>query len=435
MVFGIELILIGDQLATISGSKNAFLSVSSVLSVANKMLSVEEALDLVAKHCSPLAPRRVPLGEAAGLVLAEDIASDVDSPPHDKAMMDGYAVRSIDRQPERQILEEIAAGSVPHFSLKPGTASHIMTGAPLPDGADAVVPVEQTELVSASTVRLQQVAPARGQHVLPLGASMRAGDVVVRSGAVLRPIEIAILAETGHSSVLVIPRPRLAILPTGNELVAVREKPGPGQIRNSNGLMLVAAGTRAEADATELGVARDTHDDLTQSIQQGLAADVFVLCGGVSAGKFDLVPRVLAELGVEQVFHKIALRPGKPLWFGIKKAGERNVLVFGLPGNPVSSLVCFELFARPAIAALAGRGFAQRSSVRAKLNHAYDHAGHRAAYLPARLDDRGSEKSVVILPWQGSADLATLAQANGLARLPIEKRRFEPGDMLDVLLI
>ena len=155
------------------------------------------------------------------------------------------------------------------------------------------------------------------------------------------------------------PRPRLAILPTGNELVAVGENPAAGQIRNSNGPMLVAAGTRAGADAIELGVARDTRDELTQRIQQGLAADVFVLSGGVSAGKFDLVPQVLAELGVEQVFHKIALRPGKPLWFGVKKDGERSVLVFGLPGNPVSSLVCFELFVRPAIAALAGRGFAQ----------------------------------------------------------------------------
>ena len=222
------------------------------------------------------------------------------------------------------------------------------------------------------------------------------------------------------------PRPRLAVLPTGNELVAVGEKPATGQIRNSNGPMLVAAGTRAEADAVELGIARDNRDELTRWIEQGLAADVLVLSGGVSAGKFDLVPQVLAELGVEQVFHKIALRPGKPLWFGIKRDGDRRVLVFGLPGNPVSSLVCFELFVRPAIAALAGRGFSQLSAVRAKLSHAYDHAGGRAACLPARLTECGSELAVEILPWHGSADLATLAQANGLARLPAEKQRFEP---------
>jgi len=399
------------------------------------MLSVEAALDLVAKHCAPLAPRRVPLEEAIGLKLAEDIASDINSPPYDKAMMDGYAVRSIDREPERRILEEIAAGDVPQRRLECGNASRIMTGAPLPDGANAVVPVERTELISDGIVRLLQVDPSAGQNVLPLGASMRAGDIVIRSGAVVRPIEIAILAETGHSSALVVPRPRVAILPTGNELVAVEEKPGPGQIRNSNGPMLVAAAKRADAESIEIPVARDTQADLTKRVQQGLDADVFVLSGGVSAGKFDLVPQVLAALGVEQVFHKVALRPGKPLWFGIKKKADRTVLVFGLPGNPVSSLVCFELFVRPAIAALAGRGFSQLSSVRAKLTDAYAHGGGRAACLPARLDDGGSNKLVEILPWQGSADLATLALANALVRLPAESRQFAPGATLDVLPI
>jgi molybdopterin molybdotransferase len=399
------------------------------------MLSVEEALELVARHCSPLAPRRVPLCDALGLKLAEDIASDIDSPPYDKAMMDGYAVRTADREPERRVLEEIAAGAVPSCVLLPGTASRIMTGAPIPEGADAVIPVEKSELVDDSTVCLQQVDPPPGQNILPRACAMRAGEVVLNKGAVVRPIEIAILAETGHDQVLVAPRPRLAILPTGNELINVGAKPSPGQIRNSNGPMLRAAGLRAEAEPIELDVARDTRDVLTRQIQEGLKADVLVLSGGVSAGKFDLVPQVLDELGVEQVFHKIALRPGKPLWFGTKREANRTVLVFGLPGNPVSSLVCFELFVRPALATLAARGFAQLSSIRAKLNHYYDHAGGRAACLPARLRIEGAETAVDILPWQGSADLATLAGANGLIRLPTEKRRFEPGEMLDVLLI
>jgi molybdopterin molybdotransferase len=401
--------------------------------VVKQMLSVEEALDLVAERCSPLTLRRVPLADAAGLVLAEDIASDINSPPYDKALMDGYAVRSADREPERRVLEEIAAGAVSSCTLTPGTASRIMTGAPLPEGADAVVPIEQTEMINATTVRLRQVNPAPGQCVLRLGASMRAGEVVVRGGTVVRPIEIGILAETGHRSVPVIPRPRLAVLPTGNELVAVDEVPHSGQIRNSNGPMLVAAATRAQADAVELDIARDTPEDLRQRVQQGLTADIFVLSGGVSAGKFDLVPQVLAGLGVEQIFHKVALRPGKPLWFGTKKAGQQTTLVFGLPGNPVSSLVCFELFVRPAIAALAGRGFSHLSSVRATLEHDYDHAGGRAACLPALITQRDSERTVQILPWHGSADLATLAQANGLVRLPVEARRFEAGTSLDVL--
>lgn len=401
------------------------------------MLTVEDALELVRQRCSPLAAARVAIGDAAGLVLAEDIASDIDSPPHDKAMMDGYAVRSADREPERRIIEEIAAGAVPRCALTPGSTARILTGAPLPDGADAVVPVEQTELVDPQAVRLQQIDPAPGQNVLQRGASMRAGDIVIRRGSLVRAIEIAILAETGHDFVPVTPRPRLAVLPTGNELVAVGAKPRPGQIRNSNGPMLVAAGRRAGAEVVELETARDTHEHLTRQIKRGLAVDVLVLSGGVSAGKFDLVPQVLAEQGVEQVFHKIALRPGKPLWFGVKRhtSATRNTLVFGLPGNPVSSLVCFELFTRPAIAALGGHGFAQLATVRATLNHAYEHAGGRAACLPARVHESAAGNTVEILRWQGSADLATLAGANALVRLPTQPHQFNVGDTLDALSI
>jgi molybdopterin molybdotransferase len=303
-------------------------------------------------------------------------------------------------------------------------------------------------MVDEATVRLHKIDPPRGHNVLPRGTSLRAGDAVLHQGAVLRPIEIAILAEVGHSIVTVTPRPRVAILPTGNELVAVGERPDYGQIRNSNGPMLQAAAARAGADALELGIARDSRGDMCRWIEQGLAADVLVLSGGVSAGKFDLVPEVLASFGVERVLHKIALRPGKPLWFGIKRETQRRLLVFGLPGNPVSSLVCFELFVRPAIAALAGRGFTSLPSVRATLSHVFEHAGGRAACLPALVKTASGNAelsqvssatcgnlSVEILRWQGSADLATVAHANGLARLSATAQRLEPGAVLDVLLI
>jgi molybdopterin molybdotransferase len=404
------------------------------------MLTVEEALALVAKHVAPLAPQRLPLGETAGLVLAEDVISAVNSPPYDKTMMDGYAVVSGDRAPVRRVLEEIGAGTVPRHAVTPGTATRIMTGAPIPEGADAVVPVEQTELVDEHTVRLRHVDPQPGQHILRLGAALRAGDSVLNRGAVMRPIEIAILAEIGHGMVSVQPRPRVAVLPTGNELVPIGETPASGQIRNSNGPMLVAAAQRAGAAAAELGIARDDRADLRLKIEQGLAADVLLLSGGVSAGDFDLVPGVLAQLGVELVFHKIALRPGKPLWFGVKKSGEHRSLVFGLPGNPVSSFVCFELFGRPTIAALAGRGFTEPSTITAELSHEYDHGGGRAACLPARVTASqrsadGARPAVEIVPWLGSADLAALARANGLVRLPAEKMRLPPGTPVDVLLI
>jgi molybdopterin molybdotransferase len=420
------------------------------------MLNVEEALELVEKNAEPFSARRVAIGDAAGLMLAEEIRSDVDSPPYDKALMDGYAVRCVDREPERQVLEEIAAGSVPRYPLTPGSASRIMTGAPIPEGADAVVQIERTQLVGESTVRLEQLDPPAGQNILPIGAAMRAGDVVLRSGTMLRPIEIGILAEIGRGMVTAIPRARVAILATGNELVAVGEKPAQGQIRNSNGPLLLAAAERAGAVALQLGIARDERDELRQWIEQGLAADVLVLSGGVSAGKFDLVPGVLAELGVEQVFHKVALKPGKPLWFGVKSDGERRVLVFGLPGNPVSSFVCFELFVRPAICEMAGRGFTGLPKLAARLSHSFDHAGGRATYLPGVLSGAGSVpapgvatqwdpsavsneppggRKVTILPWQGSADLATLGRANALVSLSGERQQIAAGTVVDVVLI
>jgi molybdopterin molybdotransferase len=421
------------------------------------MLSVEEALELVAKNAIPLAPRRVPLAEAAGLLLAEDVVTEVDSPPYSKSMMDGYAVRSVDRDPLRQVLAEVAAGDVPRHPVTPGAAVRIMTGAPIPDGADAVVPLEQTDRVDDSVVRLLQVDPPHGQNILPVGSSLRAGDTVLNSGAHVRPIEIAILAEIGRAFVNVQPRPRVAILPTGNEIVAVGEKPVHGQIRNSNGPMLQAAAVRAGAEAIELRIARDEREQLKHLIEQGLAADMLVLSGGVSAGAFDLVPGVLEDLGVEQVFHKIALRPGKPLWFGVKDDGEHRVLVFGLPGNPVSSLVCFELFARPSIAAMSGRGFVGAPTVHADLIHDFTHGGGRAACLPARVTapsvsasemdatchrdsasppaEMPAAATVEILSWQGSADIATLGRANGLARLPNQQLHLAEGTQIDVLLI
>ncbi len=412
------------------------------------MISVEEALALIEQHARPLASRRVALGEAAGLVLAEDVTSDVDSPPFDKAMMDGYAVRSVDREPLRQVVEEVAAGAVPRRALTPGTASRVMTGAPLPEGADAVVPVELADMADDHTVRLEQTDPPPGQHVMPQGTALRAGSVALRAGAVLRPLEIAILAETGHNVVPVRPVPRTAVLATGNELVSVGERPSRGQIRDAGRPLVLASLRQLGAPAVDLGIARDDRDGLRRHVAEGLAADVLVISGGVSAGKYDLVPAVLAEAGVENVFHKVAVRPGKPLWFGIKSSNERQVLVFGLPGNPVSSFVCFELFVRPAVAALAGRGCFGASVTTASLSHAHDFGGGRTAFLPARITwpeaaglsagggpTTGSLPTVEILPWRGSADLAALAGANGLARFSGEARRWDTGSLVEVLRV
>lgn len=377
--------------------------------------------------------------ESLGCVLAADIQSDVDSPPHDKALMDGYAVVATDIEPgvELSIREEVTAGDVPTKRVAPGTATRIMTGAPIPDGADAVVMVERTELIGGdeSVVRINSDNVKSGQNIMPRGQSIRSGDVVLRTGRTIRPIEMGVLAECGATEISVYPRPSVAILSTGNELVAPDTRPKAGQIRNSNGPMLEALAQRAGGTAVNLGVGRDERDDLEQLVRSGLREDVLVLSGGVSAGVLDLVPEVLAANGVEQVFHKVHLKPGKPVWFGIKSDAKGDKLVFGLPGNPVSSLVCFELFVRPALGSLAGQDFSSIERRTAHLATRHSRYSDRPTYFPARLFECAGQLQVEPLAWKGSADLRTLADANCLALFPPSDSAFAEGDAIEVFLL
>lgn len=408
------------------------------------MLSVEQALAQVLAHARPLASRPTPLAAARGLVLAEDVASDIDSPPHDKSVVDGYAVVAasvLASGAELEILEEVTAGTMPTREVRPGTATRIMTGAPLPKGADAVVMVEQTQVVGEDDgrVRIDQFPLRAGQNIMRQAASLARGQVVLQAGKRLRAIEIGLLAEVGHSNVLTHPRPRVAIVATGNELVSAAERPAAGQIRNSNGPMLAALVEQAGGEALEIGIARDDAASLRQHIDRGLACDILVLSGGVSAGVLDLVPQILAECGVEQIFHKISLKPGKPLWFGKRTtigkrtagagtADEQQTLVFGLPGNPVSGLVCFELFVRTAIANLAGRSDFALPSQTARLTSEYRPRGERTTLWPAI--HTGGE--VTPLGWKGSGDLRTLCDANCLIHFPPSEQAYSPGDCVAI---
>ncbi|MBX7071882.1 MAG: molybdopterin molybdotransferase MoeA [Pirellulales bacterium] len=403
------------------------------------MISVDEALQLVLAHADVLPAVEAPLADALGLVLARDVASDLDSPPWDKAMVDGYAVQAADLasgHARLTILEEIVAGAVPTQSVRPGGATRIMTGAPTPDGCDAVVMVEQTSHHPGDglgQVEINEVARA-GQNILRRATALAQGDVALLAGKKLRAIEIGLLAEVGCVQAPVIPRPRVAVLSTGNELIPPSEIPGPGQIRNSNGPMLAAAVRELGASAIELGPARDELADLRQRVAEGLDANILVLSGGVSAGVLDLVPQVLAELGVEQVFHKIKLKPGKPLWFGVRR-GRRPCLVFGLPGNPVSSLVCFQLFVRPAMASLAGQQGHGLTRVRARLASGFQHRGDRPTYHPAVFDSAGEAPTIEPLRWQGSADLFGLSLANALAHFPAGDRHYAAGESIEAVLL
>lgn len=400
------------------------------------MLSVDEALRLVLERATPLPTVEVEADVALDHVLAEAIDSDVDSPPHDKSIVDGYAVQASDLangSAELTVIEEVVAGAVPQQMLHPGQATRIMTGAPIPTGADCVVMVERTEVLSSGRVRIQTAPIKPGQNILRRACAMRRGDTVLAPGTILRPIELGLLAEVGRSRVRVISPPSVAVLSTGNELVPPSQTPAAGQIRNSNGPMLAASIRKAGAVAIELGIARDEHEELGRAIERGLTADILVLSGGVSAGILDLVPGILAELGVEQVFHKVNLKPGKPLWFGVRAAApprQQPTLVFGLPGNPVSSLVCFELFVRPAIAQLSGCT-PQTRLVTAELTAGFTHRGERPTYQPASLDE--DTQRVTPLAWRGSADLRTLASANSLICFPSGDHTYAEGEAMPVM--
>jgi molybdopterin molybdotransferase len=401
------------------------------------MISVAEALRCVLEHARQQTPRSFDLDDALGLVLARDVQSDVDVPPHDKALMDGYAVRADDiTGPDvtLRVIEEVTAGDCPSRTVGVGESTRIMTGAPLPGGADAVVMFEETATCPEDANQPQHVRIGRhpvtvGQNLMRRGAVIRRGDVVLPAGRLLRPVNIGLLAEAGQGHVDAFPRPTVAVLATGNELVDRGAIPASGQIRNSNGPLLTAMARDSGAIPRDLGIGRDERDELTRCIQTGLKSHMLVLSGGVSAGVKDLVPNVLAELGVRQVFHKVRLKPGKPLWFGVFEQPDGDTtLVFGLPGNPVSSLVCFWLFARPAIQKLAGRPATPPTPRSGQLKTSFPFRGDRETYYPGRFQKTPESVVVEPLAWQGSADLRTLSSATCLIQFPAGDCQYNVGD-------
>ncbi|MBX3426465.1 MAG: molybdopterin molybdotransferase MoeA [Pirellulales bacterium] len=401
------------------------------------MLTVDEAFLTLAAHVAPAPPRDVPLGELLGLQLAQDVASDCDSPPFDKSVVDGYAIALADASPELAVLEQVIAGSVPSRPLAPGGTIRVMTGAPIPAGADAVVKWEDCRELAPERIANPAAGVAAGHCILRRGTAFRRGDVLLAAGKRLTPLDLALMAEAGCASASAIPRPRVGVLPTGNELVAPGEPLGPGQIRNSNGPMLLASLAAAGCAAVDLGVARDDPESLRAAIERGLAeCQVLLVSGGVSAGVMDLVPGMLAALGVREVFHKLRMKPGKPLWFGVKDAAARQY-VFGLPGNPVSTLVAFRLFVSPTLATIAGAPFAPPARKPGALIKSMKHRGERPTFHPCRLApaDKGDLLQLEPLAWQGSADLATLARADCLGAFPAGDYELPAGSPVDAILL
>ena len=404
------------------------------------MLSVSEAITAVLNATRPLVPEALPLADTLGLVLAEDIHSNTDLPPFDKSLMDGFAVKLSSFQTELPVLEIVSAGQVPTRQIDQAAAVQIMTGAQLPIGADAVVPIEltsqRTDAAGTTFVTLpSNVASWRpGTNIIRQGAALKRGELVVVAGSELRPQELGALAELGHATVLARRRPRVAALATGDELVPIDQTPGPGQIRNSNEMMLCAQIRRAGADPIPLGIARDERVHLRERIEAGLQADVLVLSGGVSMGEKDLVPSELASAGVQQIFHKVNVKPGKPAWFGVlEKSPNERTLVFGLPGNPVSSMVCFELFVRPALRRLMGFSAAEPTHIKARLTQAHTTKGDRPTYHPARLEWHIDGPTVTAVPWVGSSDLRATVAANSMALFLDGDQTYASGSVIDVI--
>lgn len=401
------------------------------------MLDVADAQKAVLACARPLPPRRLPLGSALDAALAEDVRADIDLPPFPKALVDGFAVRASDLPGGKGRLflgEEVFAGRTPTRPIRPGEAAVIMTGAPLPLGADAVVMHERTRR-DGDSVEVDDPTIAPGRNWLPRGRELTAGSVVARTGDRLHPARLGLLASVGCVEPLVVPRPTVAVLPTGDELVEPDAAPGPGQIRNSNAAALVALAQSRRAEAGALPIARDDPEELRGYLDVGLRRDVLLITGGVSAGSRDLVPGALEELGVSRVFHKLRLKPGKPLWFGVGPArGEApGALVFGLPGNPVSGVVGFLLFVAPALEALAGHPPRVPEPRPARLAGPFAHRGDRPTYHPARPVGGPASGEVELLDWAGSADLRTVADAGGFAVFPPGDRDYRPGDPVGYL--
>lgn len=415
------------------------------------MISIEEALQQLLAHVQVLPEEQKHPLQALGQVLAEDVAAGFDIPPLDNTAMDGYAVRAEDTAGateasprELRVIGEVAAGYVFESAVEPGTAVRIMTGAPVPRGADAVVPFEETDEpfkrpptgsgALSGSVRVLKEATA-GANIRRAGEDVRAGEGVLQRGTVLRPQEIGVIASLGRDEVRVIRRPVVAVLSTGDELLEPGQPRQGARIYDANAYSIAALVRRFGGEPLLLGIAADTVEALTEKIHEGLAADLLITSAGVSKGDYDVVKDVLASEG-EVAFWTVAMKPGKPLAFGTFERDGRRIPHIGLPGNPVSSMVAFELFGRPAIMKMMGKRESLRPVVRATARDRIANVDDPRVFL-ARcvVTHRDGRYYASLTGAQGSGILTSMAKANGLALVPAEADAVEEGEEVDVLML
>jgi molybdopterin molybdotransferase len=401
------------------------------------MISVEEALARILTEISPLTVTRVALPESSGLVLAQDIVAQEDIPPFANSAMDGFALLSRDSQPQHgqparlRITGEVAAGYVADHSVEEGTCMRIMTGAPVPEGADSVIQVELTraEGPNSEWVEILEAVPP-GNNIRPAGEDMQRGQTVLRQGSEIGPWEIGVLATLGWASVPVIRRPHAAILGTGDEVIDVEEPLRPGKIRNSNSYLLEAAVRRAGAIPHRLGVARDTVESLREKFSEAAQYDLIITSGGVSVGDFDLVKNIMSEQG-QINFWRINMRPGKPVAFG----HISGVPLLGLPGNPVSAAVTFELFGRPVIRMMLGHTRLVRPQVDVIVEDGISERAMRRHYVRARVEWRDGRFVAHTTGNQGSHIMTSLLNVNALVIVPEGGVEVHPGDSAKAMML
>jgi len=393
-------------------------------------ISIDEALEHILEDVTALEPETVPLPAAAGCVLAQDIVADRDQPGFNRAMMDGFALRSEDLQEAPvtlRVVGEVAAGDVSNQRIESGQAIRIMTGAPVPDSADAVQMFENTR-VSGDQVIVEKAVRA-GQHIAPRGQEIRAGEVAITKGSVLTTTRLGLAWSMGASEVQIYGEPRVAVLTTGNELVELTATPGPAQIRDSNRATIGDLAIRGGAAVVGTDLVPDDKAEIRRAIRRSRkGVHVLVLSGGISAGDYDYVAECLEEERVEARFYKVNIKPGKPLWYG--RRGKLHVL--GLPGNPVSSFVTARIFLLPLLRRLAGRSRIHDLRLSMPLLEGFKGTGSRPTFQPAIVD--WQQQGVRLVKTHGSEDLNFFSHGNSLAFLPPNHADFEVGDKIDVLI-
>jgi molybdopterin molybdotransferase len=387
------------------------------------MITYEQALKTVLDNSYILEKEFVALMDSLGRVLAEDVFSDLDMPPFNRSAVDGYACRREDLAGELEVIETVRAGMFPAKTVSKGQCTRIMTGAPVPGGADCVIMIEETLEIESD--RIKYTGSKTKSNFSLFAEDVKAGEQVLATGTMISPQHIAILAAVGHVKPLVFKKPAVAVIATGDEIVEPHLKPGISQIRNSNGYQLAAQAVKAGAEAFYFGIARDTEEDTFRMLTEALSkTDVVLLTGGVSMGTFDFVPEILEKAGVGILFRKISVQPGKPTVFGLKD----NKRIFGLPGNPVSSFAIFEILVKPMLWKMMGRENSM-ADLRLPIGVNYQRKrSDRMQWLPVQIDDG----KVFPLEYHGSAHIFSLAEAHALAAIPIGTTELNEGDIIDV---